>query len=418
VRVPLVLLLALAATACRARGETGAPAEDVYRFPHGAAPHAALPCGDCHRLVAEGTTTRPGSDDHAPCDRASCHAPAFASPPGKLCTMCHERVTPSEMGATLPAPFPPRAGARALAAEMSHTIHLDEARLEAKVGFHVSCSDCHVRTDGEQDMGRPGHAACLRCHNDGTAAVTPKLTHCEGCHRRRPADPPRARALIRGDLRFSHEGHDRDRAGAAIPCLTCHPSIERASATGSRSTVTAQVCAGCHGDPRRVPDSARMIRCATCHQRGQGDLAALTLPRSHLVSGFRPDDHTLAFRRDHGAEAELQAPRCATCHAGMSGSRAANCDECHQSMRPTDHTILWREHEHGNEAGVAATRCATCHGGEFCVACHSRPPRSHVGVDFRSSGHAPAARRDLRSCHACHDVAQECASCHAGGLGP
>jgi hypothetical protein len=175
------------------------------------------------------------------------------------------------------------------------------------------------------------------------------------------------------------------------------------------------VCAGCHDDAKRTPRSAGMSSCGTCHEGSLSAVARLVAPRSHLLSGFLPDDHTLAFRRDHAAEAKRDAERCARCHTGMSGDARDNCDECHRSMRPRDHMVSWAEFDHGPEAATDSERCAACHEAEFCVSCHARRPRSHDTSFLQPSGHRDLAQHNLRSCLTCH---QEpfCAACHAGGV--
>src|SRR5689334_18460823 len=68
-------------------------AVDTDRFPHGV--HTGdkpeirnwqgrgLGCADCHNAAAvrEGRVSRPGTNQHAPCD--DCHKAEFAKPPGK-----------------------------------------------------------------------------------------------------------------------------------------------------------------------------------------------------------------------------------------------------------------------------------------------------------------------------------------------
>ena len=147
-----------------------------------------------------------------------------------------------------------------------------------------------------------------------------------------------------------------------------------------------------------------------------GETIGALAPRSHLPGTERPIDHTLAFRRDHRSEAQ-DATRCAGCHQMMSGSPRAACDECHQVMRPQDHTVLWREYDHGGEAVVASDRCATCHVVDYCTACHRRPPRSHAPLgSFGTGDHGDLARQNPRSCLTCHEPATDCvgAGCHEG----
>lgn len=432
-RAAAVLVVALVTVGACRPGGTGLGASGVvaeaaaYRFPHAAPTHRGLACTDCHDAAAirAGRPARPGADDHAPCDRSGCHAEAFAVEPGRLCTLCHRVVVPWLPGRTVPAPWPPTTGPQVLGARFSHATHLDRAAMDAAVGFNVSCGDCHVRAEGALDPAEPGHAACARCHAASPAGARrgarPTLDDCAACHT--SGAQPRGRALIRGDLRFSHAKHDQDRTGRAIPCVTCHRDVDRLERRGARSLPPLAVCVACHDDPARTPANFKMSACGTCHDSPASTLESFVAPRSHLPPRDRPDDHTLAFRRDHGPEARRDARRCATCHTMMSGSRRDACDDCHQAMKPEDHGLPWREFEHGPEAALSAERCATCHVGEFCTACHSRPPRSHypLAVFRQGEGHRDEARWNTRACATCHEPARDCTGlgCHAtGGAGP
>ena len=137
------------------------------------------------------------------------------------------------------------------------------------------------------------------------------------------------------------------------------------------------------------------------------------------------DTHTLAFRKDHGADARRDPAGCAKCHTGMSGRRE-NCDECHLVMRPLDHVPAWAELMHGEDAATDAQRCATCHQGDFCTTCHARRPRSHeplaawAPVGDPSPGHAFPARQNIRKCLTCHPFETDCtkSGCHGSEVGP
>src|SRR5688572_17075879 len=115
-RGAFVLLIALA-LACSSKsgttpsrvagGASKPPPVDTDRFPH--AKHTgeiknsqgkALGCADCHDAasVLAGKVSRPGTNQHAPCD--DCHKDEFAKPPGKLCKNCHTSVDPFVKGAS------------------------------------------------------------------------------------------------------------------------------------------------------------------------------------------------------------------------------------------------------------------------------------------------------------------------------
>jgi hypothetical protein len=427
---PLALAVALAVagiSGCRGgSGGAGAPApvdEERGRFPH--ARHAEIACTDCHPVedVLAGRPARPGAADHAPCDQSGCHRVEFLVKPGALCRMCHEAVAPGTDGGTRPAPYPPRQGRRALAAEFSHASHLDLARMEDRVGFHVSCSDCHApegeglvppgQAEGE-GLVPPGHAVCGRCHApESSAPGALDMTRCEECHRERSRQPSRIRTFITGDLRFDHASHRQDRRGRLISCAECHAGMAGESRTGDHAPPAMAACVSCHDDSARTPPDRRMRACETCHATRQASIGSIA-PRSHLPALERPEDHTRAFRRDHAADAAARPQQCARCHTFMSGSARDTCNDCHGTMRPQDHTVTWREFNHGPAAGTRTDACATCHQVDFCTACHQFVrPRSHFPAGaFRAGGHGMLARVNPRSCLTCHVPDQQCADCH------
>ena len=416
-RSGLVALVALVtiASACRPqrpRAAATAVESDAGRFPHHK--HQDNACTDCHSLsaVLAGRPAVPGTNDHYPCDNEACHRRDFLASPGPLCQICHTAVNPRVAGSAIAAPYPPERGRRALAARFSHADHLEFAKLEKQVGFHVTCTDCHT-VDDRDNLRAPDHAVCSRCHAPGAAPPdTPSMRDCQDCHQPRAVKPSRLRRMIVGDLRFRHGNHRRDRTGKPIRCRDCHTTSASATAVGAHSTPTTSACVNCHDDVARTPVSLRMRSCETCHATLSGNFGQLA-PRSHLPAPERPEDHTLAFRRDHSMDATQHSQRCARCHSFMSGSSHDTCDECHQVMRPHDHVVVWREYEHGPAAATRADRCTTCHQGEFCAACHSRPPRSHYPLfEFRNGGHGGLATFNLRSCVTCHVVERDCHSCH------
>jgi hypothetical protein len=246
------------------------------------------------------------------------------------------------------------------------------------------------------------------------------MENCGGCH---SAEHPStlARRFIRADLHFSHASHERDRVGRAIGCTACHDSMGNASTVFDIPPPQMQRCTLCHDDRRVTPPEVRMNRCAGCHlAASQGEMEGVLAPRTHQLGTIAPDDHTLVFRREHAAAARSAGARCAGCHQGLSGSRRDSCQECHAVMRPRDHNITWRQEDHGREAAAARERCASCHQADYCEACHSVPPRSHLPItDWLSrNGHGAVARLSLRSCFACHTFENTCGAsgCHERGL--
>jgi hypothetical protein len=391
------------------------------RFPHGlhtgSRPEIrnwrgrGLACADCHdsKAVREGRVARPGLDQHSPCD--DCHKAEFAKPPGLLCKVCHSAVDPRATGASPLQPYPERGAIQTLASTFSHRSHLDAASMEAATGSHVSCSDCHERNAETRDPMVPGHKACARCHEQNASAKGKlAMEHCAGCHPDRSVDLKRGRLFITGDLKFHHATHETDRAGQPVACATCHASVEQSTSRDAMAVPAMERCATCHEDAKRSPDRVRMDNCAVCH----GQIEAGTPPTSHMVSGTRPTDHTIEFRKHHSDAASARDAKCRFCHKEVAGAHEDSCFQCHQVMKPRDHNLMFRD-DHGREAQVDGSRCAACHTPETCVACHSVPPRSHTPIaDFRQGGHAEQARFGLTSCLTCHTYQDTCSKCHRG----
>jgi hypothetical protein len=395
----IAIVVALCTIGCSsARSvEPPAPPVDKTRLSH--AQHAAIKCESCHRMGQ-----RPGANDHAPCD--DCHKQAFLSPPGELCKTCHTKVTAQPIEAPL-RPYPSEDIWQSEPPRFSHALHMDFARMEGGVGFHVTCADCHVR-DGK--LARADHTACARCHAaEARVGKAPPMEKCDGCHDKGSQQRTRGR-LIKGDLRFDHPRHQADRRGTPIKCEDCHTESKSSTSYADHAAPRIAACVGCHDDSERVPHELRMRTCETCHANRTQNLATIA-PRDHLPATEKPLDHTLAFRRDH-AEAASNGARCATCHTQMSGNSISSCDECHQTMRPADHRITFRELDHGTEAAANRDRCATCHVVEFCTACHSQRPRSHGFPGTFATEHGGLARINVRSCMTCHDQRRDCLACH------
>ena len=376
------------------------PPADPTRLSH--EQHAQVPCGGCHR-----SDGRPGGENHKPCDDGACHRKEFLATPGPFCQVCHTKITPGPLEAPL-KPYPVDDAWQTEPTRFSHRQHLDAGKLEARVGFHVACVDCHVR---DAHLARPDHSTCARCHAAEVGlGKAPRMQDCVGCHQPGAHERSRTR-LIHDDLHFDHERHKTDRKGRTIRCEACHGQTVQADDYAGHAAPRVESCVGCHDDTDRTPAEMRMRVCETCHSSRTSTLTAIA-PRNHLPATERPLDHTLAFRRDHAEVAERDAARCATCHTKMSGNPRQACDECHQTTPPADHRITWRELDHGAEAAADRERCARCHVVEFCTACHSQRPRSHGLSGTFTSEHGHLARINVRACITCHGES-DCAGCHA-----
>ncbi len=395
------LLTVLLSHGCKTQARAPQPVAQLEadRFPHPR--HAKLTCASCHRSEVA------PNQGHAPCDDGQCHRAAFEQAPGPLCKICHSTVVVQPLQAPL-RPLPTPGSVRALPSTFSHQQHLDRVTMDARVGFHLNCNDCHASEGGQPRAA--SHAACARCHAaDVRLAAVASMSDCLACHRtldqvqRTPAN------LIRQDLRFAHSSHQRDRAGAAIQCTTCHVAN---FATAALPAPVIATCVACHDDSARVSEAHRMTQCQACHANRTGSLLALA-PRNHLPASEQPADHTIAFRTDHAVAAN-DAARCARCHREVSGSVGVRtaCAECHAVMKPRDHRLTWREFDHGSDASATPDRCALCHVADYCTACHRQKPRSHL-ASFATS-HGASARINVRACLACHDPVQSCqgAGCH------
>jgi hypothetical protein len=399
IRQLLWIFMLVAACTPPRRSDAPIPPVDPARINH--AQHTQITCDNCHR-----SGTRPGADDHKPCDNGACHKQEFMKPPGLFCRICHKDVTTQPLVAKL-KDYPIVDPWQSLPPKFSHRRHLDAGLMEARVGFHVACADCH----GDGNQTRPNHATCSRCHaGEASLPKAPRMEDCKDCHTSGARLRERKR-LLHDDIHFMHERHRADRKGVSIRCEDCHGRTASSSSYDDHGPPRIESCVGCHDDGDRTPYGLRMRICETCHYQRIASLVSIA-PRNHLPATERPIDHTLAFRRDHAEAAGRNAARCATCHTSMSGNPRQACDECHQRMLPADHRVTFRELDHGPEAAADRNRCATCHVVEFCTACHAQRPRSHGFVGTFTKEHGRLARLHVRSCTTCH-VEDFCLSCHA-----
>jgi len=171
------------------------------------------------------------------------------------------------------------------------------------------------------------------------------------------------------------------------------------------------------------------------------------------LKGYKPETafkHQGEWIRQHAALARPSGESCAACHD------QTYCAECHSpataASRPSitypervDRTFIHRGDyvsRHMVEAGAAPASCRRCHGSAFCESCHEqqgiskldpslgvsttnlRRPASHDQTGWATPAtlgatplHAPAARRDIVSCAACHDQGAQatCVGCHRPG---
>ena len=298
-------------------------------------------------------------------------------------------------------------------------------------GLFPTCTACHAGIAGGDRAGfyTVTSEDCASCH-DGDALAEVAW------------EPPAAPVV---NYRFEHELHVEM---LELECSTCHAAgKDRMDVGPARATA----CQECHMDG---PDHlAEETGCFFCHVplTEAGGLSA------ERVAAFpRPADHDEpSFLRQHGARAEANADRCATCHARDL------CETCHLNAGEValirslgedarvaaavaGRTGLWPEPEshadpdwlrvHGGLAASDPATCANCHAQSSCEPCHGilhpegmealpaapaggpsgvilegRRPPGHVPGFAREHG-AAAASREF-DCMACHTQAF-CEDCH------
>ncbi len=205
-------------------------------------------CDGCHRLDARG---EPRSIGHAAC--TACHAEDFMSAKPRICGACHASTEPwralvvdrmpapsSDFGASLD-----HGRHQAVACERCHSLDTSARELRPARG-HVACSGsgCHANTDGPV----PWLSACTTCH-------------ALGIERQRTAERTEAPWSVRA--RFRHDGHRTDRAGAPLPCTSCHTATTTSGAGVMPAPPAKASCAPCHDG--KIAFKMTGHGCARCH---------------------------------------------------------------------------------------------------------------------------------------------------------
>ena len=245
-----------------------------------------------------------------------------------------------------------------------HEVHLEN---------DVSCGDCHGARGGK--MAVPGLEGCFECHEEELRAEPRLATYVE------KKELFGAKLDCLGDeVLFSHEPHKE----AGLECAACHGGILE-DRKQCRDVIPAMDrCVGCHREQGAATD------CATCHKKIRKDRAPLS--------------HEKGWKAHHGDQVQVWGMdgegRCDLCH------KQRDCDACHRSEPPRDHTNTWRERSHGLLMPLERERCETCHRADFCVRCHKETsPRSHrAGWDDPRNRHCMSCHFPLSSntCSVCH----------------
>jgi hypothetical protein len=306
----------------------------------------------------------------------------------------------------------------------------------------LSCGACHDKaaaSTSAADRLLPGPATCDPCHktdHSDLGAVrrdTSALGQCALCHREftgtaaasvAPTDVPAA------NMRFNHKAH----ADRNIGCGQCHGSVEQMELATRDQLPRMAGCLRCHNMPPSAAGGAKS-ECSVCH---------LETPDGRLRTGFptgqmKPPQwlhnaqHASDFIRTHKRAAADDSQFCGRCHS------ESYCTDCHDGkVRPRHvHPNDWIS-MHPVAAQLNNPRCTSCHAGQsFCLDCHTRAGVTKSGpnaqgyrfhpsgwVDLTSSRaagrHGWEAKRNLAACVSCH-TERDCASCHAttgrSGLG-
>lgn len=330
----------------------------------------------------------------------------------KLCERCHVGFVP-----TAPIDRTER-----LALTFSHDRHLKPGGA-VQEEYAIGCRRCHDLVEGEPAVrSNPGHAVCAKCHN--ASEVPPAVDgSCTGCHATRESTDrlTLASALLAEhyragprmtDIRFTHAAHlpdDPNPEFEDLACDSCHLEVRRSTDLAQVEPMRMADCLTCHeGLERTLAErSERLDRCAVCH------VVTREVPSPFLGAVSSTElVHSRTFARRHEDAARRDDGDCATCHVELSGGRGAECQRCHERVRPRDHSVRWREDPHGRAAIRDPERCATCHQEERCADCHSVAPRDHFPRARFRTGHGRAAQRSIRRCQTCHIPQIDCARCH------
>ena len=393
-----------------------------------------LECSLCHVAVKDGSVElkRPGHDQCM-----TCHSDDFdkKSLRQTVCAQCHTASPPTSAADLVP--FPRYKGSRAILFEFSHARHVDpKARIDGKTGFRADCTFCH-KFNAEGTFGTfPGHQQCATCHSK--PGMKPQLTaeltaeSCKGCHTPEEIENPgftetrrfaNERQIASGkyiNISFSHVAHFKVKDQFDLHCTTCHYAIPASTSIGNLSLPKNIDFFNCHESERAIKTEFRMSNCKTCHA---ASVTALPTPSSHTVN-VKPDFHTEAFRTRHESEAAAPNAKCFVCHQNVvpsvesrSVQTKIQCVECHEVMRPANHTSRWKDDLHGKYVALDRNTCATCHTAAYCSDCHNELPRSHQPLPlFKAGAHAFPARLDLRNCFTCHTFQNTCRECHVNQI--
>ncbi|MBI5376211.1 MAG: cytochrome c3 family protein [Candidatus Schekmanbacteria bacterium] len=259
----------------------------------------------------------------------------------------------------------------------SHKFHTETG---GAVG--AECSQCHETNADGKKMTLPNHEQCSQCHEINESDPPDK---CSSCHTREDNKVfLRDMQMMIKDVKFYHKVH----IDLGFGCLECHPEIKTRDKTSVEDIPEMEVCSKCH--------RMTVSECSTCHDE--------------IREGRKPIDHTIPVSHDsswkefHGRSARTDSDDCLLCH------KSASCEECHTKVRPSSHSLSWKQDIHGRYATQDRDKCAVCHQADFCSRCHEQRPTTHYEPDWVPN-HRTVASRDGRSCVVCHER-EFCQECH------
>ncbi len=338
-RIPALLAVAaLAACGYKPVKEADPSKQPGWTFPHSTHVDADVACSACHDVAAAKKL-----------DPAVRHVRLPASPSKtKPCADCHDKD---------PAPIPART--RTYRLTFSHADHLPRVKGD--------CKACHQKLPEAGD----------------TAAPTPPMAACTGCHVHQKAFAEARCMPCHTDLKgfkpetaFRHEGqwlktHGQLAKPSAETCAQCHDQTYCASCHSPATAATrievqfpervgaSYVHRGDYVGRHTVEAQASPASCRRCHGSGFCDSCHTANGFSPSATGTRnmPPTHTTAFiSGGHKGDARRDISSCAGCHDQPGTGNT--CVGCHRSINPHPTSFL-NNHSHGDISKNAM--CRTCH---------------------------------------------------------
>ena len=201
---------------------------------------------------------------------------------------------------------------------------------------------------------------------------------------------------------FQHSLHVDD---MELTCEECHAGVSEADGPSWEIFPEMAVCLACHDDD--TADGS----CEYCHTNPDDPLP---ISKEWVVSG-------LDFSHKKHLEESADCNRCHSYIAYDSEVDYPNtwtmsdCQDCHMEMEegPSSHDLAWKQ-LHGSEINSSTSgNCALCHTNNSCEECHQLQeftPNVHP-VDYMLA-HSFDAKAGVMECSSCHDIIEDCYTCH------